>query len=111
MRSRDATALTVLSVLGVCHSFQVSPTVPCRLRRHARCPLLRPRCVQTVCKSAGKDEDGDGVDYSADPITAFLGKFLPKGEKSNPPQAKDLVSVGVKDCCGIFKVSGASCDH
>ncbi|CAM9421972.1 unnamed protein product [Ectocarpus sp. 8 AP-2014] len=90
MRSRDATALTVLSVLGVCHSFQVSPISPCR-PRHAPCSLRRPRCAQTVCKSAGKDEEGDGVDYSADPITAFLGKFLPKGEKSNPPQAKDLV--------------------
>lgn len=45
----------------------------------------------------GKDRDeggGEGVvDYSADPITAFLGNFLPKqedgGDKS--PKAEDLV--------------------
>lgn len=34
----------------------------------------------------------DGVDYSADPLTAFLGKFLPRGEKTASPQAEDLVS-------------------
>lgn len=48
---------------------------------------------KAVCKATNEGDD-DGVDYSADPITAFLGKFLPsEKEKSKSPQAKDLVGI------------------
>lgn len=52
-----------------------------------------PRRGPETAREATNEGDSDGVDYSADPITAFLGKFLPSGkEKSETPQAKDLVS-------------------
>lgn len=51
-------------------------------------------------RSEGRDDggdEGDGVDYSADPLTAFLGKFLPGGEeKSSSPKAEDLVRLYVR---------------
>ncbi|CAM9974894.1 unnamed protein product [Laminaria digitata] len=64
--------------------------------RHRSSTSPRPL---TECKagSEGRDDGGgggggDGVDYSADPLTAFLGKFLPSSkEKSSSPQAEDLV--------------------
>lgn len=40
----------------------------------------------------GEGEGNGGVDYSADALTGFLGKFLPGKGDSNQPQAKDLVS-------------------
>eukprot|EP00903_Cladosiphon_okamuranus_P014465 g13420.t1 len=54
--------------------------------------LLPPSRGQETARDATNEGDDDGIDYSADPITAFLGKFLPNGkEKSETPQAKDLV--------------------
>ena len=62
--------------------------------RHLSSTSFRPL---TEC-NAGREEgdngggEGDWVDYSADPLTAFLGKFLPSSEeKSISPQAEDLV--------------------
>lgn len=51
----------------------------------------------TECNAGRKEGnsgegEGDGVDYSADPLTAFLGKFLPSSEEKRiSPQAEDLV--------------------
>lgn len=47
--------------------------------------------VDGTSTGGGGKENGD-VDYSADALTGFLGKFLPGKGESNQPQAKDLVS-------------------
>lgn len=108
----SAVALTIS--LRACGGFQLSPslaesrgaTAGGNIERrsqlffghqqvHNKAAIASSRPSASTSRRAGSgsdgDGDGDGVDYSADPLTAFLGKFLPKGEKSNPPQAKDLV--------------------
>lgn len=102
-----AVTFVIAISLQVCSPFQLPPrTVAPYTPRHvvpaASCDATSkfPAAVfhekslrrPTACK-AGDDGggEGDGVDYSADPLTAFLGKFLPSEEKSNAPQAEDLV--------------------
>jgi len=58
-----------------------------------RTPAPLHRKHETSCRASDEGGGDDGIDYSADPITAFLGKFLPKEEKSKTPQAAELVSV------------------
>lgn len=62
--------------------------------RHLSSTSLRPLTECNAGREGGDDGGGEGdeVDYSADPLTAFLGKFLPSNEdKSSSPQAEDLV--------------------
>lgn len=74
-----------------------------RISVTAAAPIVRLISRQrTGACNAGKEEadegdrGGDDIDYSADPLTGLLGKFLPSGDKRKPtPQAKDLVSY----CC------------
>lgn len=64
-----------------------------RRKRSARCRMRRDN---------DSIEEGDGVDYSADRLTAFLGKFLPNSEKSDPPQAQDLVRSIIRRNMGMY---------
>lgn len=109
VRTGLALALAVTVSLHTCGGFQLSPLLAetrgaagrnIGTRSGLDIGQLRNKVVSGRPSSStsrradsGSDEGGDGVDYSADPLTAFLGKFLPRGEKSNPPQAKDLVRV------------------
>ena len=96
--------LAFLALLGACSSFIIPSSGPRQATRSRRSPRHMfhpvPRLPGTrgqetqTAREATNDGDDDGIDYSADPITAFLGKFLPSGkEKSETPQAKDLVST------------------
>lgn len=113
MHSRAACLLLYIA-LQACAAFQLPPlivTSAASQSRHmfdrssSRPPgttyVLRSESSLTRPKAEGGDgggEEGDGVDYSADPLTAFLGKFLPSGEKSTPPQAEDLASSVQTTC-------------
>lgn len=67
--------------------------------------------VTTLLTGKDKDEGGgEGVvDYSADPITAFLGKFLPKGEDGadKSPKAEDLVGSSSRVPAAVVSQSRA----
>lgn len=76
--------------------------------RHVRPHETNVRTVGTMTRRMGRGEGEDDkrsmddqIDYSADPLTAFLGKFLPKDRTAAAPQAKDLVrsSVRVRSTC------------
>lgn len=111
MRSH-ATALFLAVLVQGCTPFQLSsPSSPPKLfQLSTRSPAIvhvlsasvrrgydRPSTTCWAGSSSGRDggggeDSGDGVDYSADPLTAFLGKFLPSGgEKSMLPRAENLV--------------------
>lgn len=70
---------------------------------HVRPHETNLRRVGTMTRRMGRGESGDDerfiddeIDYSADPLTAFLGKFLPKDRTAAAPQAKDLVRPSVR---------------
>lgn len=66
-----------------------------QIRRDVTLHEPNGRCVTSRrSKSNDKDDDQsdeDQINYSADPLTAFLGKFLPKEQNEATPRAEDLV--------------------
>lgn len=101
MQSICFSALVLAALLGACSSFMLPSLGPRqairpKAARHmfrSELPLPASRGAETACEATNGGDD-DGIDYSADPITAFLGKFLPSGkEKSKTPEAKDLVRI------------------
>lgn len=127
--SRFATALVCTALLGACRSFQIPSAVKRQspqsrnMRRTIRTSgtttaagslvdlTSRQRTGACNAEDEGADgggKDGDGIDYSADPLTGFLGKFLPSGDnKRKPsPQAKDLVSLvhNKQQNVGVYKL-------
>ena len=103
MQSTCFSSLVLVTLLGACNSFLApspGPRQAMRPPRHMfRSALpVPPSRGHGTAREATNGGDDDGVDYSADPITAFLGKFLPSGkEKSESPQAKDLVSICISN--------------
>lgn len=113
MYSRRAAALVCTALLGSCEPFLIAPAAKRQSpqsRNMSTCTsstaYLYASLVQLTWRkqtgacNAGKegadgsDGGGDDIDYSADPLTGFIGKFLPSGDKKKPtPQAKDLVRV------------------
>lgn len=101
MQSICFSSLVLIALLGACSSFLIPSPGPRQAMRPPRHMFVfgavspfPPSRGQETARSATDEGDDDGIDYSADPITAFLGKFLPSGkEKSETPQARDLVSI------------------
>lgn len=113
--SRFASVLVCTALLWPCRPFQISsalkrlsPQSRRNMRRTyygrdrdaaASLAQLTSRQLTGACNAGSEgadegDKGGDDIDYSADPLTGFLGKFLPSGDKRKPaPQAKDLVSL------------------
>lgn len=104
MHSTYFSILVLVTSLKSCSSFLVPSSgprqatgLPRHMFRSEVLPFPRTRGQETARKATNEGDD-DGVDYSADPITAFLGKFLPSGkEESTTPQAEDLVSLGLQN--------------